>query len=463
MSWIISYLDRFNCNFTVECDLEEFCNNCKSVQQEPISGRLTLDQLSDDELVCIFRWLKPKELIGIERVSKQFFLIVAETFHELKYITEKDIEDFKDAEPEYQSPEDNSSSRSKFMSYVNRFGPSLQTLPFDFVVSQLQTGKLEMKCDEDYLKQLGKRFRKISDFGLLDESTITFLLVNLKASDRNENLRKLTIQFDIKTNHILDKRAIKKFEKQLNAIFKICPRLDKLRLGLDTNLPPSTLVNKFIADFGRLTVKLFARMKRLLLFDRAALSFQQHLSGPPVELEQLKPMLVTPHYFTDRQVIELCRFAPSLKRLTLRAEVSVLKHLIVLKKLVSLNISDLHPLEVPFPASRRDAEESMKTFLKTVGKRLDKLGLCLLNKRHSVPITKWLSEYCPNIVKLQLGINYEHQMSKLKLPKLKQFEYHVFVDIVEKEFEAFFRTMSASALLLSFVMIRKRTSVSSYT
>ncbi|KAI1288420.1 hypothetical protein HDE_09363 [Halotydeus destructor] len=342
MSWILSYIDSFDSKFVIEYDLTELYNCSKRVQAA-VGGHLKLDQLFEDELIGIFRCLNPKTLICTERVSKRFFHIVAKTFLELKHITEKDVQDTEDS-PRIRYEKHKTTFNA--VSFINRFGPSLRTLPFDLILPKTETGKYSMNCDALYLKQLAWRFPNISDVGALSEANFSWLLVFLKATDKN-NLRTFSIHFDLHAHHLLDVKTMKRFRKKLNAIISRCSRLDKLKLGLHryTMITPITLAShdKFLADFGLLSLELCSKVNRLELVDQAALSIKAHFPRNCVALQELKLGFLGPVYYTDREVQELCQFAPNVKTIDFRAEVSALKHLTMLGNLEVIVFSDIHP------------------------------------------------------------------------------------------------------------------------
>ncbi|KAI1288401.1 hypothetical protein HDE_09365 [Halotydeus destructor] len=441
MSWIISYLDRSNLKCFLRCNLHDLYQSRKS-GQESIKIPLRLDQLCEDDLVCIFRWLRPKNLVGIERVSKKFFHVVAKTFQSLKHISEQNVEHTEDylvmdgevVEPSFHA-----------VSFINRFGPSLQTLPLALLLPQLETGEHFPNCDTNYFKQLAWRFPEVSDVGRLNDITIDWLLLFLRATRGKSKLRKLFIYFELKSYHLLDSATIEKFSKKLNAILSKCPRLDKLKLGLYTIVAPFLFVNgdKLLIEFGLLSVELCSRVRKLMLFDEAAYAIKEHLPRSPEPLEELKLMSNSPDYYTDEEVRQVCDFAPYLKKIKLIAEASVLKHLTVLHQLETIDFETPDNEYVPHPISQKQASESMKTFLKMVGKRLRKVWFCLLNPRHKMPITRWLSSYCPNVSDLRLVTAFDLKLSELRLPKMKHCDFFVLSAILESDIEVFFQNNPA--------------------
>ncbi|KAI1288421.1 hypothetical protein HDE_09362 [Halotydeus destructor] len=436
MSWILSYIDSFDSKFVIEYDLSAMSSCSKSVQAA-VGRKLKLDQLLEDELIGIFRWLKPRTLIRIERVSKLFFRIVAKTFHELKHITPADED----------SPQDRyEKDRSTFnaVSFVKRFGPSLRSLPFELVLPETESGVYPMQCDASYLKQLAWRFPNLSDVGPLSEANLSGFLVFLKATDKN-NIRELSIHFGLEGHHLRDVTGtVMRFRIKLNIIISLCSRLDKLILGLHeyTSVTDAMRVNydKFLAEFGLLSLELCSKVNRLGFSDRAANSIKPHLPRNRfLNLQELTLALMGSIYYTDKEVQDLCQFAPNVNTIDFRAEVSALKHLTMLVNLETIFFADVHPGMSQSPISSEVAQEAMKIFLKNFGKGLDRIHFTLFNPKHAVPITSWLSEYCPNVSKLHLGIKYEHKLSELKLPKLVKLDYHSYRNISENELAVFFQ------------------------
>ncbi|KAI1288415.1 hypothetical protein HDE_09369 [Halotydeus destructor] len=301
--------------------------------------QLKLDQLLEEELTHIFRWLKPINLVRIERVSKQFFHIVSKTFLEIKHITREDVTDTEDLFHKFNP-----------VSLINRYGPSLQTIQFELLVRKDETGQQMMKCEANYFKQLAWRFPELSDVGRLSDVTIKWLQVFVKAADKKSKLRKLFIFYDVKSIHLFNPETVTRFGKQLKAIISHCRKLDKLHVGLDSGLPPFIL-GKFVTAFGRLMVELCSKVSRLVLYDKAACGIKEHFAQHPVTLEKLMLVSSRPSYLTDGEVYELCHFAPNVRKIAIRAEASAMKHLIALDNLEGMDLTTPDPEDIRFPAS----------------------------------------------------------------------------------------------------------------
>ncbi|KAI1304993.1 hypothetical protein HDE_01621 [Halotydeus destructor] len=431
MAWIVICLERFKLKLVVKCDLVELYNDLESLQST--GSRLQLHELHEDALTCIFGWLEVKNLVCIERVSKQFFHIVGKTFRKLKHIRRRDVEHAGPSGIPVVNP------RLNPVAFINRFGPSLRTVPFNMLVPQLDSGQHYMRCETSYFKQLAFRFPEISDVGRLDDVTLDWLLVLAKAASHRSKLRKLYVYFSLSAIHLFDNEAFDKFRVKVNLILSLCPKLEKVKLGLDTDQAPRIegRYDKFVTDFGRLSLELCSKINRLKVFDKAACAIKEYISQGPVNLQELKVVLFDSLYSSDGDVYELCHFAPNVRKITLRAEASALKHLTALRQLEAIEIATPHFHEVPFPASPESASKSMETFLKIQGKRLKKASLGLLNQEHVMPLTRWLSEYCPNLSKLKLGLKIDHDLTDLKLPSLTRFEYYVNANLNPKEFDTF--------------------------
>ncbi|KAI1288417.1 hypothetical protein HDE_09367 [Halotydeus destructor] len=430
MSWILPYLDQFSVQLSVEADLLQLYDDSKSEEERTV---MKLDPLYEDELISIFSWLKPKTLVGIERVSKQFFRLVDTTFHKMKYFKYQGSRfqpDFINLEGEKVEKTFNA------VSFINRFGPSLQTLPFALLVHPLGDNE-NLMYDAKYFRQLAWRFPQALDFGLITELTILLLSVYLKAVRTESKLRKLHVCYALNAMHLLYPGEVELFGNTLKTVIAMCPRLDKLRLGLLSRFEPAMLENgeQFVTDFGKLSFELASKVNRLVLLDKAALAIKGCFSQRPVSLQELKLRFSPTDYCTDKEVRSLCRFAPHVKKLTIRAETSVLKHLVALDKLEAIEFPTLDQGELPFPASPENARESMETFLKTVGKRLKTVKFGLVNPEHSMPIGIWLTKYCPQISKLRLAIIFDQHLSGLRLPNLTHCELYILSGLTETELE----------------------------
>ncbi|KAI1288416.1 hypothetical protein HDE_09368 [Halotydeus destructor] len=391
MSWIVPYLERYDHQLYVTCDINQLSGGSRK------TSLLRLDQLLEHELISIFRWLKPKPLVSLERVSKKFFDIVAKTFQELEYFDVQDCEIRDD-------------SNFKTIAFLNRFGPSLRVIPFMFCLSDLSAVD---RIDAKYLKRLAWRFPEVSDVGPINGDSLMFLLIYLKAFRDKSKVCKLYPMLELDVGDLANPGTVTMFSKWLKAIVAECPKLDKLYLTVSTVLDFTLIVNgqQFLHELGSLSLELSTRVSQLVLCDIAACALQELSSRQAVNLHVLKLRFHNMDYCHDDQVRQLCIFAPNVQKLELKADVPALRHLVVLTKLSAIYFSSLDPNQALFSASRQDAMEYMGMFLKTVGKKLKSGLFCLRHPNQRMPILKWLSRYCPDMSKLELLIRYHVMFS----------------------------------------------------
>ncbi|KAI1288505.1 hypothetical protein HDE_09372 [Halotydeus destructor] len=442
MSWIVPYLDHHKLQLHFDWDLIQLYGGLENVGQK---RWLKLDQLMDDELISIFSWLKPKTLVGIERVSKQFFNIVALTFRQTKQFHVDDL-----IRETLVLDGEKVEEKVDVISLLYRFGPGLQTLPFHIFTNRMATSKHLTSLDERFFMQLAWRFPEVSSVGRLSENTITCLLTFLKASKKESTLSKLFIALEFTGPRLKKEPFLRELRKHLMAVIARCPRLDKVKLETCIANKLSLFGEAFSSEFGLLSFELATMVNRLALLGRAAGPVKEHFSRHTVSCQELRLQSIYDHC-TASEVSQLCVFAPKLKKLSLRAEVSVLKHLIVLEELEDITLLTLQPHDLQFPASATDARESMETFLKTSGRRLKKVNVHFHNPAHTMPVTTWLTKYCPNILKLRLSVlDMPLELSELRLNSMTRCEIWIVSAITQTIIDEFVRNNAA----LQFIKFR---------
>ncbi|KAI1304996.1 hypothetical protein HDE_01624 [Halotydeus destructor] len=435
MAWIVSYLKQYDLNLVVKYNLFDFYCHSGCVS-ETVRFPVQLHELDEDALICIFSWLEVKNLVCLERVSKQFFHIVGKTFHKKRHIRRGDVEDIESGPSGARLREVKRNFNP--VSLVNRFGPSLRTVHFALLVPRLKNGEHFMRCEPNYFKQLAWRFPEVSDVGLLYETTVDWLLVFVEAAQEKSKLRKLFVHFDLLAGHSLNDVVI--LREKLNMIQSKCLELDTFKFQLDTDCASRNILlfRQFVAYFGLIMIEQCSKVKKLMLLNVAASIMCELLSHGPVELEQLKLVHFEPRYSTDEHIRGLSQFAPNVKKLTIRAEISALKHLNNLEELEAIDLGTPYEFDCLFPATKEDAREAMLTFLKVRGKKLKKANLTLFNSKHSMPMLEWLSKYCPNMTKLIIALKFKHKLARLKMPSLVTFAYLVNSELSDSDVEVFF-------------------------
>ncbi|KAI1288436.1 hypothetical protein HDE_09376 [Halotydeus destructor] len=417
MAWISSCVDFFRTALVFSCDLLELCTEFEALKVSP-GSKLYLTELPEDVLIRIFKCLEIEHLVRLERVSKQFFRIVSSTFLELKHITRRDVE----ATGFRREPE----ARPKFdpISFINRFGSSLRTLPFEMFIPLLES----FQCDTSYCKRLAWRFPEISDVDVVDEDTIDWLLVFVNAMNWKCKLRKMHVHCDLRQAHMFDRTIFTKLKLKLIVIISQCYEFDKLVLQLDTDFCAAldqSLTDRSVSDFGKLVFELSSKVKRLVLIDKAVEAMTQYTSLGPVNLQALELVLFEPDHLSNTDVLKFSRFAPHVRTLSIRADVTALKHLTALDKLENVYIETKQD-NGQLRDLRKSDSCSVKKFFENRGSSLKRAKFVLVDSKQAIPIVSWLSKYCQNLTELTLVIHGKQELKLLKFSNLIQFDFVMF-------------------------------------
>ncbi|KAI1288437.1 hypothetical protein HDE_09377 [Halotydeus destructor] len=416
MAWISSCLDFFRTNLVFRCNLVELCKECEALKGSTES-KLSLNQLPKGVLIGIFKCLEIPSLVKLERVSKQFFRIVSKTFLELEHITRQDV----------AATELNGEARLNFdpVSFINRFGSSLKTLPFEMFVPLLENGQ----CDTSYCKQLAWRFPEISDVGAVDEDTIDWLLVFVNALSWKCKLRELYVCCDLQPAHMFDRTILTMLKLKISVIISQCNQFDKLIVRLSTHsfdtLEPYLLKDRSVSDFGKLVVELSSSVNRLVLIDKAVEALMQYTSLGPVNLQTLELVHPESDFLSDAEVYKVCRFAPQVRTISIQADVTALKHLIALAELEDIQFVTKYD-DGQMRDLRSSDSDSVRKFFETRGPFLKKAMFALVDCRQHVPILSWLSKYCLNLKVLALTLHGHQNLELLKFPNLRRFIFAIF-------------------------------------
>ncbi|KAI1288514.1 hypothetical protein HDE_09374 [Halotydeus destructor] len=370
-----------------------------------------LTDLPDHPLIQILGFLEIVNLVRLERVSKLFQTLVTKTFLTLKHFSYSDVAAFKlTLDP---------------VALANRFGPSLETLPLQLFTSLLDNGNL----DPTFMQRLAKRFPEISNFELVTDKTIDLLLVFVNETKGKCKLRVLAVVHEVTLANIKDKKALVKFKIKLNLIISQCAEFDKLEVHLRTDqevfhdTANEASFQQVADDFGLLLLELCSRVKRLKLGGMAGNTLSKYSSKGPVSLQELELETLGDTHAAVQEVVGRCRFAPYVTTFKLRADVTVLPHLMALENLEAIDITTQAAGSLRPKMLDGIYGYGVKLFFLTRGPSLKRAAFLLLNPHQLLPLGVLLSNNCPNLEELSTGVMGCEDLSLLKLPKLTRFIY----------------------------------------
>ncbi|KAI1288418.1 hypothetical protein HDE_09366 [Halotydeus destructor] len=428
MTWILACLEYFKVELVVNCDLQDQNETMEHNLRQQCS--LSLGQLEEDILIRIFKYLNLENLVALERVSWQFFLIVAKTFQDLRHITTR-----VDRAPFLKL---SSKAHPGFdpVSFVNRFGPQLETVPFVWFKPLIDSGDL----DEKYFKRLAWRFPNISDVDRLDADQLDWLLVFVNESDWKCQLRKLEIFFPVQRSH-LERRELSMFKIKTNLIISQCSKFQKLEVQMfvaDYSIDfESSLFETFYSDFGLMLKQFCSAVNQVILVDDAVHAILRHVAEGQVKLQRWELLSFTPdEILADVAVSKYCRFAPNARKVRLKpVQVTALKCLSNMETLQVLHFETALRPNFYTILLHRDEKASVKEFFQKRGKGLTKARFSLMDSQQVIPIIKWLTRYCSNLLKLVLTHQGNQDLTQLKLPKMTRFKFTILVTR-DRELEA---------------------------